>query len=218
MVLCLLRTQLEKMCANPRRCAWCEDSDANQIDHIRPKALYPEQTFAWPNFLRACGGCNNVKRDRFAITAAERLVDVTRQRNAPVVPPLGGSQALIDPRVEDPLEFLELEIVYTFRFLPRIGLSELDENRAKYSIRLLDRNREVLCSGRKNAYGDNRVRLADFRATRDGGVSDHELNRFVAGFLGRPHPTVWREVQRQHERIQELRDLFRDVPEALLWR
>ena len=71
---------------------------------------------------------------------------------------------------------------------------------------------------RKNAYGDNRVRLADFRATRDGGVSDHELNRFVAGFLGRPHPTVWREMQRQHERIQELRDLFRDVPEALLWR
>ena len=38
------------------------------------------------------------------------------------------------------------------------------------------------------------------------------------GTVQRAASQEWREMQRQHERIQELRDLFRDVPEALLWR
>ena len=31
------------------------------------------------------------------------------------------------------------------------------------------------------------------------------------------HPTVWREMQRRHDVIEELRALFHDVPEALDW-
>jgi len=32
-----------------------------------------------------------------------------------------------------------------------------------------------------------------------------------------PHPTVWREIQRQQPVIDELRALFQEVPEALDW-
>ena len=31
------------------------------------------------------------------------------------------------------------------------------------------------------------------------------------------HPTVWREMQRQQSVIDDLRQLFLDVPEALAW-
>jgi hypothetical protein len=32
------------------------------------------------------------------------------------------------------------------------------------------------------------------------------------------HPTVWREMQRQHLTVDELRQLFEQAPEALTWR
>ena len=104
----VVRAQLERMCASPGRCAWCEDSEAGEIDHIRPKSLYPGETFSWPNFLRCCGGCNKAKGDRFALVEGDELVDITRRPRALVVPPRRGTHAVIDPRVEDPLRLLEL--------------------------------------------------------------------------------------------------------------
>ena len=212
----VVRTQLSKMCASPHRCGWCEDSEANQIDHIRPKALYPQRTFVWENYLPACGVCNNGKGDRFAIMSDGGMVDVTRHRGDSVVPPRSGDPALVDPRFEDPLEFLELEPVNTFRFLPKYGLTFADRHRAKYTIHLLKLNRDALTIARRNVYDDNRARLTEFREVRDDGASDAELEMFKARFLCRPHPTVWREMQRQHE-LPGLKELFRDVPEALTW-
>jgi hypothetical protein len=33
----------------------------------------------------------------------------------------------------------------------------------------------------------------------------------------RQHPTVWREMQRQREKLPALQSLFADVPDAATW-
>src|SRR5262245_27436320 len=51
----VVRSTLTVMCAGARRCCYCEDSVADEIDHIMPKDLYPERTFIWENYIYACG-------------------------------------------------------------------------------------------------------------------------------------------------------------------
>src|SRR4051812_25033751 len=37
-----------------RKCAYCEQVDARDIEHFMPKSVYPSRMFRWGNFLRAC--------------------------------------------------------------------------------------------------------------------------------------------------------------------
>ncbi len=69
-------------------CWYCErqcDTDfsgsAATVDHFRPISLFPQLTYAWPNWIFSCQGCNAEKRDRWpesgyvdpcAIDVAER--------------------------------------------------------------------------------------------------------------------------------------------------
>ena len=57
----VVKATLEQMCAGARRCAYCEDSMADEVEHVRPKDLYPEVVFAWANYVYACGPCNGPK-------------------------------------------------------------------------------------------------------------------------------------------------------------
>ena len=144
-------------------------------------------------------------------------MDVTRRRNAPVLRPPEGPPALIVPRDENPLAFVDLEIVDTFMFLPREDFQGVDEERAEYASEVLKLNRDVLLEARREAYGAYRARLAEYRGLRDSGASDADLGFLREGIVTSMHPTVWREMQRRHDVIEELRVLFLDVPEALDW-
>ena len=179
----VVRKKLRQMCASPDRCGWCEDSEANQIDHVKPKALYPERTFVWENYLPACAVCNSNKGDRFAVIGRNSEIDVTRRPDQAIVPPRSGTPALIDPRFEDPLEFLELEMVNTFRFQPKYGLKFPARDRARYTIGLLKLNRDALAAARRNVFEDNRARLIEYRTIRDGGASPAYLQIFKSRFL-----------------------------------
>ena len=213
----VVRNRLAVMCPGARRCGYCEDSVGDEIEHIKPKDLYPERTFVWENYLLACGQCNRGKNSRFSVIAPGGLVDVTRRRGAPVIRPPEGPPALIVPRDEDPLAFLDLEIVDTFMFVPREDLPEIDEERAEYTIEVLRLNRDVLLEARREAYGAYRARLFEYRDLRDAGAGEGDLGILREGTTTSMHPTVWREMQRQHALIDELRTLFLDVPEALNW-
>src|SRR5947209_3962867 len=50
----VVRLKLVEMCSGARRCCYCEDSFANQVEHIKPKDLYPGETFKWRNYVYAC--------------------------------------------------------------------------------------------------------------------------------------------------------------------
>lgn len=212
-----VRKRLGEMCAGARRCGYCEDSMADQIDHIRPKDLYPERVFAWGNYLLACRPCNVAKSNRFSVVCGGGLTDVTRRRGAPVLPPLAGSPGALDPRREDPLDFLDLDIVDTFWFMPRETGGRIDRERAAYTIDTLKLNRDVLLEARRHTYGVCRALLRDYRQLCDDGASAAELARQRDAILTMAHPTVWREMQRQRGLVPELRKLFGSVPDAVHW-
>lgn len=211
---------LTRMCSGARRCGYCEDSAADEIEHIKPKSLYPELTFVWLNYLYACGPCNTSKSSKFAVFDFQtgNLVDVQRKPKAPIVPPAPGTPALIDPRVEDPSDFLFLDLGSTFCFSPRTDIDPVEHQRAKYTIDVLGLNeRAYLRIGRKQAYFDFIAHLKQYRTERDRGASQTQLRAMQRHILGRPHPTVWMEMKRQHAAIRLLKKLFGAVPEALHW-
>ena len=212
-----VRARLREMCAGAQRCGYCEDSVGDEVEHIMPKDLYPERVFVWQNYLLACGRCNGGKSKKFAVIVGRRLVDVTRRRGAPVRKPRRGDSALINPREENPLEYLVLELEDTFMYLSHEGLTITDERRADYTIEVLKLNRDVLLAARSEAYGSYRARLVEYRDLRDGGAGSAELDSLTNAITSSSHPTVWREMQRQHADINELKGLFSAVPEALLW-
>jgi hypothetical protein len=51
------------------KCAYCESNVthvyAGDIEHIIPKSVSPELTFAWTNLTFACSICNNLKSDYY---------------------------------------------------------------------------------------------------------------------------------------------------------
>jgi len=213
-----IRRKLTDMCSGAQRCGYCEDSAADEVEHIWPKSLYPELVFAWRNYLYACGQCNGPKNNQFAVfpRGARNPLEVSRKKGAPVTPPRTGAPALIDPRHEDPLRFLMLDLGGTFYFEPLAPKGTQAHARADYTLRILRLNdREYLPVARAGAYGAYRARLSEYISRRDQGASWPELDLHIQGIHREVHPTVWKEMQRQHRRYPELRELFRRAPEAL---
>lgn len=214
-----VRRVLARMCVGPRRCGYCEDSVADEIEHFKPKDLYPELVFAWFNYLFACGGCNRGKNKRFAVfmPAGEFRV-ITRPRNAPVVPPEKGKPVLIDPRREDAMQWIQLDLRNTFEFAPRILRGTPEYIRAAYTIEVLKLNdRDELRRARKSAYQNYRARLVEYIKHKDDGASLTKLKSLRKGLQRESHPTVWAEMKRQHPDIPELKRLFAKAHEALDW-
>jgi len=214
-----VRGALDEICSGSRRCCYCEDSYADEVEHILPKDLYPEHTFAWLNYLYACGPCNSPKGSRFAvIDQSGALVEITRKPNDPIVPPQTGYPALINPRIEDPLRYIELDLIDTFMFLPSEDLDEISYLRAGFTIRLLSLNiREVLVQSRRTAYGSYRARLYEYRDKKALGSNQQELDALAKGIKSMGQSTVWFEMKRQAVLIDELGALFEEIPEALAW-
>lgn len=78
-----VKAALQEMFAS--KCAYCEHATSvgayGNIEHFRPKALYPELTFVWSNLLFSCAICNNAphKHNQFPLDADEQplLIDPT---------------------------------------------------------------------------------------------------------------------------------------------
>nr|WP_211193998.1 hypothetical protein [Pyxidicoccus fallax] len=215
-----VKATLTKMSSGARRCAYCEDSAADEVEHIRPKALYPELVFAWTNYLYACGPCNGPKNNHFAVFAEGTgvLTNVARARNAPIVPPIAGKPVFIDPRVEDPTEYLSLDLADTFFFTPRAKPGSVEHERAGYTIRELQLNiRDWLPQARRSAYLDYLAHLKVYARDKAEGLPQAHLDRLAEDIRTRQHPTVWFEMKRQHALLPELTLLFSRAPEALTW-
>ncbi|MGH9799210.1 MAG: hypothetical protein ACRD82_02510 [Blastocatellia bacterium] len=218
-VFASVRASLVKMCSGARRCCYCEDSWADEVEHIQPKGLYPELVFVWANYLYVCGPCNGGKNSSFAIfsSATGGFKDVTRKKNQPVVAPESGQPVLINPRYENPLSFIELDFK-TFAFRPIDSDDPKSAQRAAYTIAVLGLNtRSDLLKARHEAYGSYRDRLVAYISRRDNGASQAELQRRIKSLKRMHHPTIWFEMKRQRVLIKELNDLFAQAPEALNW-
>jgi len=215
-----VRTTLAEMCAGAQRCGYCEDSAADEVEHIRPKDLYPDATFVWENYLYACGPCNGPKNNRFGVFSARtgEFVDVTRKRGALVIPPEPGEIVLIDPRSEDPLQFMDLDLIDTFYFLPTGQAGSKEYERADYTIRVLRLNsRDLLPAARREAYKSYRARLLEYIRMQERDALETKRNNLIAALKRMGHPSVWQQMKRQGHLVEELRTLFEQAPEALGW-
>jgi uncharacterized protein (TIGR02646 family) len=211
-----VKDTLDSMCSGARRCMYCEDSVADEVEHHHPKTLYPEYTFVWSNYLYACGPCNGPKNSRFAVYRNGAFVEITYK---PGTPPLAGKAVLLHPRTENPLDYLMLDIAGdTFFFVPTAPAPSREFVTADYTIRLLRLNdRDYLPVARREAYASYKARVEAYGRERDRGASATTLASRVRAVRRMQHPTVWFEMARQRSLIPELTQLFADVPEALTW-
>lgn len=49
-----IRAALESIVGASKRCMYCDDSAATDIDHFEPRVRNPARTFDWPNYALAC--------------------------------------------------------------------------------------------------------------------------------------------------------------------
>jgi uncharacterized protein (TIGR02646 family) len=222
-----VRATLAQMCVGVVRCAYCEDSAADEIEHILPKTIFPEQVFVWENYLFACGPCNAPKSNRYGVLVGAEVVEFIRYRGGGVAPPPPGMSGFVDPRREDPLRFFDLDlggttpegenVDGTFDMLPAEGLSAEDSSRAIFTIEVLNLNREILRVARANAFGGFVARLREYVLYKQLQRPDDDLERLKSGILTTPHLTVFAEMRRQRQFIPVVNELFEQAEEALSW-
>ncbi|EJB01750.1 hypothetical protein Rleg9DRAFT_0490 [Rhizobium leguminosarum bv. trifolii WSM597] len=222
-----IRATLDKMCVGPRRCAYCEDSLADEIEHILPKDLFPQSAFRWANYLFACGPCNGPKSNRYGVVRGTGIFEFQRGRGDAMVAPPAGVAGCIDPRREDPMQLLELDLggttpdgtvlEGTFSFMAADGLQPVDSARAIFTIDVLTLNREIMRVARESAFTGFRARLKEYVAEKKNGATEVSLARLKDALLNSPHLTVFAEMRRQRTFLPDINALFEDAPEAVEW-
>ncbi len=222
-----VKIKLIEMCSGARRCAYCEDSVGDEVEHFQPKDLYPAMCFNWSNYLYACGNCNGPKNNKFAIFRKDNgnFHVLTSPKGKPVVEPIDGDNVLINPRIEDPLKYCMLDLSSTFKFVVISEPGTFEYIKANYTFNEVLRlnEREFLREARKNAYINYKSRLGYYSSEKEKGTSPNLLDELIQNLKHEAHPTVWKEMQRYHRMDilkgidEKLNDLFILSPEAMLW-
>lgn len=192
-----IRQVLDSICPGARRCHYCEDSAADEIEHVWPKNFYPEKTFSWRNYLFACGPCNGSnKRDQCAVFDNQgNILDIERKKGAPVIAPPKGDPLFIDPTSEDPTEYLSLDLE-TGLFVPIHSKGSREHYRAEYTLRVLGLNdRDYLSRARRHAYSAYKDALESYVALKKKGCTRKEQFSKHAEISEKHHPSVWHEIK-----------------------
>ena len=150
-----VKVLLVEMYSGGRRCCYCEDSLGTDIEHIWPKSLYPDRTFDWMNYVLACSLCNKHKRcplgcfpfsDWFLSDCESSVI---READFST---LSGTAVFIDPRQEDGMQFLILDLQNSFRFVVQPSLRGRERERAEIYAQRLPFNDDAICQERANEY------------------------------------------------------------------
>jgi uncharacterized protein (TIGR02646 family) len=109
--------------ASCSKCMYCEglvdDIYPGDVEHIKPKKVFPELMYEWSNLGYACWKCNNKKRDKYDATCE-----------------------IVNPYDEDPNQYLEVGML-------NITLEPTQSNqKAGRTIVDVDLNRRSLCEKR----------------------------------------------------------------------
>lgn len=73
------------------KCGYCEKIEASTVDHFWPQSNDPSKRWQWNNFILACDECQRSKHAQLPIDAEGRW--------------------MVNPRVDEPLEFLYFDYV-----------------------------------------------------------------------------------------------------------
>ena len=141
----------------------------------------------------------------------------------PVMKPPAGESVLINPRVENPLDYAELDFETGFFIIPHLRATKEFE-RADYTFNEVLGLNERLFRNRKLAYSRYKARLTEYVHEHENGINQDRLNHIIENLKNEDHPTVWKEMQRQFRMgwlsnsDPRLHELFnRSLPESLTW-
>lgn len=169
---------LAAMSGERRRCMYCQDSLGSDVEHFRPKVLFPELAFRWSNLLLICSACN--------------------RRKSSTSPDSVGGVSLIDPTQISSSWHHFVFVRGTGRIEPRFGIHGVDRD-AEFSLTLIPQlNAEAVCEGRREEANDL---LYALRKLTDEGTGWAEcvrrfarnrygLAEWYAGFEGRSSLSV----------------------------
>lgn len=194
-----VRDALEISCGDLVRCGYCEDSCADEVEHVWPKAFFPDKTFLIANYLFACGRCNPTKGNKFAIWSATGWLDLKQQRESLgyIQPPVSQSK-FIDPVSENPLDLIWLDLAGgSFRFTEIADPGTIEYERADFTITTLRLNKGVLVRARQNAYSGFVDRMNMYVQRKIAGDSPDQLACRLTELRRSPHQTVRFEMARQ---------------------
>jgi len=167
--------KLREMASGRDRCMYCEDSMGTDIDHFKPKALFPEDCYSWDNHLLACSHCNsNQKRDEFPTDDQ-------------------GAGLLLNPAADNPVEHLRLS--------PLTGLYTSRTARGLKTIEVLGLNRDTCAGGRRDAWtalialvGTYETATEDERNATLSAIKHHPfqgVRAHLSEVLGSPNPGIF---------------------------
>jgi len=57
--------ELGRLAGPGERCMFCSGSEASDVEHYRPKSIFPQVAMNWENYLWSCTPCNRGKLNRF---------------------------------------------------------------------------------------------------------------------------------------------------------
>ncbi len=195
-----VKVTLSQMCSGARRCFYCEDSVADEIDHFWPKSLYPSKVFDWDNFNFACSNCNRPKWKHFAVFHPEDRSEYDLSQHDSTFEALEGDPVLLNPRVDDPMEYAILDLLGTFNFYAKPGFSSEHQRRFEFTyqkvLKLNHEDREPLRQGRMEAFADFKNAIFALFSKTMAGNSETELDRILTEILAHRHPTVLKEIIR----------------------
>ena len=232
-----IREHLNTISVSEGLCNYCENNEAIDIEHIWPKSFFPGKCFLWENYLLACKKCNtHHKLDRFAIFINGNVYVLPRKTE-----PANFDSVMIDPRSENPLDYLTLDIKEkTLLFVPSsVDTSSREYKRAQYTIDLLDLNRERLAKARlkKAKWYLNQLKKYN-RIKQSTNISDiknefseldmiegenlndikqNSLNIIKIEITSSSHITVWEELKRQKDHLKNTKIEFSLSLEAMNW-
>lgn len=130
---------LKALAGRGGRCMFCSGSECSQLEHYKPKAVFPNEAMNWLNFIWVCGICNQNKGNRFPAGAAERI---------------------INPLDEDVWEHFFIDEFGNLTGRWSIPLGAIDP-RAESTIAILGLDRDALQQSRQSRLSDLKQRVAD---------------------------------------------------------
>jgi uncharacterized protein (TIGR02646 family) len=234
-----VKTTLTSMCVAVGICNYCEQNEANDIEHIHPKSFFPELAFTWDNYLLACKQCNTGhKLDKcYVLDIANTPVKLVRQE-APIV---GATIAFINPRVENPNDFMMLNLK-TFKFDVFEHLGIVAQRKAEKTLEILELNeRDTLIEARETAFeffydrlrGLTQMLAADSNEAIEKLLAPHKvLDTTVSleqnkedieanhkkAIEQHQHPSVWYAIKIVSSKTNaKWKALFEELPQALNW-
>ncbi len=240
-----VKKTLGEMCVSIEVCNYCEGNEANDIEHIHPKSFFPEFAFIWDNYLLACKQCNSgYKLDKcYTINDANELKSLSRGSE----PENGSTVAFINPRLENPNDFMILDTgmngIATWRFNLLPGLTDIEKYKAEKTLEILQLNeRDTLIHARNSAaiyYYERLDRLVQiinaasidelkkaltpYDIYIDFSIGLNEIKNnlkesFKKDILEHQHPSVWYSIKTIQSQISDKwKGIFEKIPEARNW-